>query len=82
YYAWGKGEVENCGSEYRLYFEYKFYDPYDWHIGNTFWISIYAIKIPVRSDTLIAMHMLKLAQEFKMYGSVKENNPVSITKRN
>ena len=82
YYAWGKGVVEDCGSEYRLYFEYKFYDPYDWRKGKTFWIpfSNY-LKIPVKSEFLMRMHILGLAQEFKMRSSVRKNKPVHIRKR-
>lgn len=82
YYAWGKGVVEDCGSEYRLHFEYKFYDPYDWHKGEPFWTPFSNnLKYPIPPELLMAMHGLGLAQEFKMRGSVKKNEPVHIRKR-
>ena len=73
YSAWGKGVAtvarDSKGKQgYRMAFEYKFYDRYNWDKGKS--VEIFGIKI---TDKFMAeFHRQGLAKEFDMFGSMKE----------
>lgn len=70
YSAWGKGEATvtraaNGKRHYRLEFEYKFRDRYNWDKGKA--VRIAGVRI---TDNFMGeLHRQGLAKEFNMYGS-------------
>lgn len=76
YQAWGKGIATVCkGSkaspEFVLEFEYKFYDPYDWHenLGVAFTLPG---GYELSDERMRKFHLMGYAKEFLMIGSVKK----------
>jgi hypothetical protein len=73
YSVWGKGNATialNVSGEksYKLDFEYKFFDRYNWDRG----LSVELFGIRVTDELMGEFHRQGLAQEFNMYGSYKE----------
>jgi hypothetical protein len=71
YSAWGKGQAtvtQIAGRRsYRMNFEYKFFDRYNWDGGKK--VNLFGIEI---TDAFMArFHREGLAQEFDCWGSVK-----------
>jgi hypothetical protein len=74
YSYWGKGKAiisQNSGGEkvYKLEFEYKFFDRYNWDGGKE--VEIFGIT--VTDEFMGEFHRQGLAQEFNMYGSIRRN---------
>jgi len=69
YSTWGKGRAVvtdgPAGREYRLEFEYKFYDRYNWDGGKSVTIG----PVTVTDAFMAEFHRQGLAREFDMYGS-------------
>jgi hypothetical protein len=71
YSTWGKGKAiirkGSSGREYKLEFEYKFYDRYNWDAGK----SVQIFGMTVTDYFMGEFHRQGLAREFDMTGSVK-----------
>ncbi|MBU4263926.1 MAG: peptidoglycan-binding protein [Proteobacteria bacterium] len=68
YSTWGQGKVSvkkaPSGMEYKLEFEYRFYDRYNWDIGK----KVEIIGITITDYFMGEFHRQGLAQEFNMTG--------------
>ena len=73
YSAWGKGAatVSNLAGRpsYKMNFEYKFFDRYNWDGGKK--TSLFGIEIT--DEAMARFHREGLAQEFDCWGSVRRN---------
>jgi peptidoglycan hydrolase-like protein with peptidoglycan-binding domain len=71
YSTWGKGKAAvtsgPAGREYRLEFEYKFYDRYNWDGGKQVTIG----PVTITDEFMAEFHRQGLAREFDMFGSIK-----------
>jgi len=69
YSAWGKGVATvDPGGSYRLDFEYKFFDRYNWDGGKK--VTLFGIEIT--DEFMARFHREGLAMEFDCWGSVRE----------
>ncbi|MCI5146762.1 MAG: hypothetical protein D3923_14860 [Candidatus Electrothrix sp. AR3] len=73
YSAWGKGNAEVCPGggaayDYKVAYEFKFYDRYNWDGGKK--VDIFGITIT--DEFMGKFHRQGLAKEFDMHGSVKK----------
>lgn len=74
YSAWGKGvatvtDKPNGTRAYRMEFEYKFFDRYNWDGGKK--VNIFGIE--VTDEFMARFHREGLAREFDCYGSVSKS---------
>jgi peptidoglycan hydrolase-like protein with peptidoglycan-binding domain len=71
YSVWGKGVAHVAqgasGREYKLEFEYKFYDRYNWDKGK----SVTIAGITITDEFMGEFHRQGIAQEFDCHGSIK-----------
>lgn len=79
YSVWGKGAAVvsdgTAGREYKLDFEYKFFDRYNWDTGKHVEIKIPLKDEPIEiSDIFMGdFHRQRLAKEYNEIGSFKRN---------
>jgi hypothetical protein len=71
YESWGKGRAEviclhDDVYQYTLTFEYKIYDPYDWHLGKGVTIA----GVPITDRLMFRLHREAYAKQYVIRGSI------------
>jgi hypothetical protein len=68
YNSWGRGKATVCKEEYKLEFQYNFYDRYNWDGGK----MVKILGAVVTDQFMGEFHRQGLAREFDMLGTVKK----------